>query len=67
VCGLAQSRWEIARQVYGDGRLWPVLLRDNHGAMANPNLIFVGQSFQVPALPTEELRRLLIRVRHVVD
>jgi hypothetical protein len=62
-----ESLWEIAQQVYGDGRLWPVLLRDNRGAIANPNLIFVGQSFEVPVLPAEELRRLLMRVRHVVE
>ena len=62
-----ESLWEIAQQVYGDGRLWPVLLRDNHGAIANPNLIFVGQNFQVPALPAEELRRLLMRVQHVAE
>ena len=62
-----ESLWEIAQQVYGDGRLWPVLLRDNRGAIANPNLIFVGQNVQVPALPAEELRRLLMRVQHVVQ
>jgi 5'-nucleotidase / UDP-sugar diphosphatase len=60
-----ESLWEIAQQAYGDGRLWPVVLRDNRGAIGNPNLMFVGQNLQLPALPTEEVRRLLRRVEHV--
>jgi uncharacterized protein YukE len=56
------SLWAIAQRAYGDERLWPVLLRDNRGAIGDPNLIFTGQRFDVPPLPAEELRRLLQRL-----
>jgi len=56
------SLWQLAQEAYGDGRFWPVLLRDNRSAIGGPNMIFVGQRFDVPALPTEELRRLLHRL-----
>ena len=59
------SLWAIAQQAYGDGRLWPVLPRDNTGMTGDPNLIFPGQRFEIPALPKEELRRLLQRLQSV--
>jgi WXG100 family type VII secretion target len=58
-----ESLWQIAQQAYGDPRLWPILLHENGTHITNPNLIYVGQKFEVPPLPTEELRRLLHRLQ----
>jgi nucleoid-associated protein YgaU len=43
----------IARQAYGDPRLWPLIEQANH--LANPNLVVPGQALDVPAIAVPEL------------
>jgi nucleoid-associated protein YgaU len=43
------SLWSIAQQVYGDGRLWPLIWAANQGTIGgNPNMIFPGQVLRLP-------------------
>jgi nucleoid-associated protein YgaU len=43
------SLWSIAQQLYGNGSLWSQIYNANQGQIANPNLIFPGQVFNIPA------------------
>ena len=38
----------IAQEFYGDPLLWPRIYEANRNQIADPNLIFPGQSFRVP-------------------
>lgn len=40
--------WEIARQLLGDGYLWPELFRLNTGTVADPHWIYPGARLRVP-------------------
>ncbi len=46
--------WRIALYVYKDARLWPLIYMANKDKIKDPDLIFPGQKFVVPALKTEE-------------
>lgn len=43
------SLWAIARQLYGDGVRYTVIFRENNEQIADPDLIYPGQVFKVPA------------------
>lgn len=43
------SLWQIARAVYGDGVAYTVIYDANRQQIADPDLIFPGQVFEVPA------------------
>lgn len=47
------SLWRIARQVYGQGIQYTVIYQANTGQIRNPDLIYPGQIFSVPTMPTE--------------
>lgn len=40
--------WKIAKQFYGNGALYTKIYDANTKAIANPNLIYVGQVFVIP-------------------
>ena len=40
--------WDIARQLLGDGYLWPELFRLNTGVIADPHWIYPGAQMRVP-------------------
>lgn len=42
--------WNIAYICYGDGSLWPKLFAANQACIQNPNLIYAGQSLNIPKL-----------------
>ena len=42
------SLWNIAKQFYGNGALYTKIYDANTKAIANPNLIYVGQVFVIP-------------------
>ena len=46
-----QSLWRIARQHYGKGEDYPTIYQANRAEIANPNLIFPGQTFALPPKP----------------
>src|SRR5579875_2484997 len=48
IVGRGDTLWGIAQQVYGDGRLWPLIWAANQDRIANPNMIFPGQIFRLP-------------------
>lgn len=41
--------WKIAQRAYGDGSRWIEIYNANAGQISNPNLIFPGQTFVIPA------------------
>ena len=43
--------WRIAMYVYKDARLWPLIYIANKDQIKDPDLIFPGQKFIVPAIP----------------
>lgn len=46
-----QSLWRIARLHYGKGKDYPTIYQANRAEIANPNLIFPGQTFALPPKP----------------
>jgi len=42
--------WEIARQVYGQGTAYTVIYTGNKDQIRDPNLIYPGQEFRLPAV-----------------
>lgn len=48
-----QTLWEIAQEVYGDGRLFRALYEVNQNNLPNPDVIQVGTNLVIPSL--EEL------------
>lgn len=46
-----QSLWRIARLHYGKGEDYPTIYQANRAEIANPNLIFPGQTFALPPKP----------------
>jgi len=51
-----QSLWRIARQHYGKGEDYPTIYQANRAQIANPNLIFPGQTFALPPKPRPPAR-----------
>jgi nucleoid-associated protein YgaU len=47
-----QSLWRIARKSYGEGVRYTVIYEANRGQIRDPNLIYPGQVFAVPAADT---------------
>ncbi|QLQ19118.1 MAG: LysM peptidoglycan-binding domain-containing protein [Exiguobacterium profundum] len=45
-----QSLWKIARQNYGEGILYVQLFDANKAQIKDPDLIYPGQVFTIPAL-----------------
>ncbi len=43
------SLWRIARRVYGEGNRYMVIYQANDGQIRNPDMIFPGQVFELPA------------------
>lgn len=41
--------WKIAKMFYGDGSLYPKIYEANADQIENPNLIYTGQVFVIPA------------------
>lgn len=41
--------WNIAKRFYGDGSKYPLIYNANAGQIKNPNLIYPGQVFTIPA------------------
>jgi len=48
-----QSLWLIARHSYGQGIRYTVIYRANQGQIRDPNLIYPGQVFAIPAADAE--------------
>ena len=46
-----QNLWRIARHAYGRGVQYVVIYQANRGQIRNPNLIYPGQIFSIPAAP----------------
>ncbi len=47
-----QSLWRIARRSYGKGVRYTVIYAANRDDISDPNRIYPGQIFSVPALPS---------------
>ncbi len=47
----------IARKMYGDASKWEIIYNANMSIIKNPNLIYVGQVFEIPDLPKSEVGR----------
>ena len=47
------SLWRLARRVYGQGIQYTVIYQANTGQIRNPDLIYPGQIFNVPEMPTD--------------
>ena len=47
------SLWRLARRVYGEGIQYTVIYQANNQQIRNPDLIYPGQVFNVPEMPTE--------------
>jgi nucleoid-associated protein YgaU len=50
--------WRIAKKVYKDAKLWPLIYKANKDIIKDPDLIFPGQKFVIPALPSKEIKKL---------
>jgi nucleoid-associated protein YgaU len=48
------SLWRISRQVYGSGMRYTEIFEANQNQIRNPNLIYPGQLFVLPADPARE-------------
>ena len=44
------SLWRIAWRFYKDASFWPLIFMENKDQIKNPDLIFPGQQFTIPAL-----------------
>ena len=47
------SLWRLARRVYGEGIQYTVIYQANNQQIRNPDLIYPGQVFNVPEMPTD--------------
>ncbi len=54
----------IAQQFYGHDSSWPYLYKVNKAKIKDPNLIYVGQRFSVPANPPASVLNGTYRGRH---
>lgn len=43
--------WKIAQKYYKNARLWPLIYMANRDKIKDPDLIFPGQKFVIPAVP----------------
>lgn len=48
------SLWRIAESAYDDGTKWPRIYAANDSRIQDPNLIYPGQEFRIPALRSDE-------------
>ncbi|GAB4434664.1 MAG: hypothetical protein OHK0015_24630 [Chloroflexi bacterium OHK40] len=46
------SLWAIAQRAYGNGALWYLIYQANRSQIVNPNLIYPGQTFNIPSPQT---------------
>ncbi len=46
--------WRIAFYVYKDARLWPLIYTANRNKIKDPDLIYPGQRFLIPPVPSKE-------------
>lgn len=46
--------WRISQKVYNDASLWPLIYVANREQIKNPDLIFPGQKFKIPAKPDKK-------------
>ncbi len=44
--------WRLAQKIYGDGFLYPMIFEANRDQIRDPDLIYPGQIFQIPPVPT---------------
>jgi LysM repeat protein len=54
----------IARQFYGHGDVWPYLYKINRSKIDDPDLIYAGQEFSVPANPPASVLNGTYHGRH---
>jgi LysM repeat protein len=54
----------IAQQFYGHGDVWPYLYKVNRSKITDPDLIYVGQEFRVPANPPASVLNGTYHGRH---
>ena len=40
--------WKIAKEVYGDGNLYPEIFKANQDTLSDPDKIQVGQKLRIP-------------------
>jgi nucleoid-associated protein YgaU len=40
--------WKIAKEVYGDGSLYPEIFKANQDTLSDPDKIKVGQKLRIP-------------------
>jgi nucleoid-associated protein YgaU len=40
--------WKIAKEVYGDGSLYPEIFKANQDTLSDPDKISVGQQLRIP-------------------
>ncbi len=50
--------WEIARNIYGSGMAYSIIFTGNSQQIRNPDLIYPGQIFDIPAAPDQDNRGL---------
>jgi nucleoid-associated protein YgaU len=48
-----ETLWTIAKSVYGDPFLWPLIWRMNKDKVHDPMFIFPGQELLIPSIPTK--------------
>ena len=49
IVAAGDSLWRLAVRYYGSGSAWKRIYQANQGRIANPNLIYVGQTLVIPA------------------
>lgn len=49
VVSRGNNLWAIARSIYGGGQLYTLIFEENAGQIRNPDLIYPGQVFDLPA------------------